>query len=132
MLELDKSTVVSESQTGSKPRPVPRRVVDRPHPSRWDEQELMNFAEAVALFWPMGPLTVHSLRTAHRSGQLGVVEIAGKFLTTKAAILEMGKCELAPKEALAKCPPTDRETAKAKAALMVQNFKTRMQDKLAK
>jgi hypothetical protein len=29
-------------------------------------------------------------------------------------------------------PPIDRETAKAKAALMVQNFKTRMQDKLAK
>jgi hypothetical protein len=52
MPEVDKSTAVSESQSGSKPRPVPRRVVDRPHPSRWDEQELMNFAEAVALFGP--------------------------------------------------------------------------------
>jgi hypothetical protein len=62
----------------------------------------------------MGPLTVHSLRTAHRSGQLGVVEIAGKFLTTKAAILEMGKCERAPKEALEKCPPLIERRPKRK------------------
>jgi hypothetical protein len=40
---------------------VPPRVFERPDPSQWGDQELLNFKEAVALFWPSGPLTVHSL-----------------------------------------------------------------------
>jgi hypothetical protein len=132
MSDLDESTVPSDDQTRPKRSPVPRRVLVRPHPSQWDERELMNFVEAAALFWPDGPLTVHSLRTAHRSGQLGVVVIAGKFLTTKAAILEMGAHDRLTKGPPDKFPNSGREAAKAKAALMVENFKARMQDKLAK
>src|ERR1700687_6147460 len=73
-------------------RSVPPRVLERQDPSQWGDNELMNFREAAALFWPSGPLTVHSLRTAHRAGQLGAAVIAGKIFTTKAAIGEMGSC----------------------------------------
>jgi len=44
----------------------PRRVAARPDPQMWSPGELMTFAEAAALFWPDGPLTASSLRTAFR------------------------------------------------------------------
>jgi hypothetical protein len=111
---------------------VPSRVFERPDPSQWGDQELLNFKEAVALFWPSGPLTVHSLRTAHRMGQLGVAVIAGKFFTTKAAITEMGLCVRKAEVAILKPAVTDRDAAKARAAIMVENFKARIQDKMTK
>jgi hypothetical protein len=53
--------------------------------------------EAAALMWPNGPLTVSSLRTAVRDGQLQVVVVAGKILTNRAALRKMGTCgDLAP------------------------------------
>jgi hypothetical protein len=116
----------------SRQRKVPSRVLERPDPAQWGDQELMNFKEAIALFWPAGPLTIHSLRTAHRQGQLGVAVIAGKFLTTKAAIAEMGSCVRKTKATAPESTANDRETARARAALMVRNFKIRMEDKLAK
>lgn len=52
----------------------------------------MSLPEAAALFFPAGPLTTTSLRTARATGKLDVVEIAGKHLTTKAAIARMSVC----------------------------------------
>lgn len=52
----------------------------------------MTLAEAAALLWPDGPLTTTSLRTAVRQGRLDVAEIAGKLLTTKAALQRMSVC----------------------------------------
>jgi hypothetical protein len=71
------------------PTAVPLRIAKRPDPSQWSDIELMSLYEAAALFWPDGPLTVTSLRTAVRDGKLAVAEIAGKLLTTKTAIAEM-------------------------------------------
>jgi hypothetical protein len=71
----------------------PPRIEARPSPEDWKAEELLTLAEAAALFWPDGPLTVTSLRTAVRDGQLEVAEIAGKLLTTKAAIARMSVCK---------------------------------------
>jgi hypothetical protein len=49
--------------------------------------ELMTLQEAVDLHWPDGPLTVPTLRTAIRDGQLAVCEIAGKFFLTRRLLL---------------------------------------------
>lgn len=70
------------------------RVAQRPSPDNWKEDELMTLPEAAALFWPEGPLTTTSLRTAVRDRQLEVAIIAGKFLTTKGAIHRMSACKL--------------------------------------
>jgi hypothetical protein len=79
----------------SRSRPaVPQRVAKRPSPDEWQVDELLTLPEAAALFWPDGPLTTTSLRTAVRDRQLEVAVIAGKFLTTKAAIRRMSTCSL--------------------------------------
>lgn len=70
----------------------PARVCARPDPSQWSDDELMTLSEAAALFWPMGPLTCTSLRTAVRDGKLEVAEIAGKLLTSKTSIRKMTQC----------------------------------------
>jgi hypothetical protein len=69
--------------------PVPRRIQARPDPSQWEDDELLTFQEAAALMWPNGPLTASSLRTAYRAGELEVVLIARKLLTTKRALAAM-------------------------------------------
>jgi hypothetical protein len=71
---------------------LPRRIEKRPSPTQWGEDELLTLAEAAALLWPEGPLTTTSLRTAVRHGRLEVAEIAGKILTTKAALQRMAVC----------------------------------------
>lgn len=68
---------------------IPLRVLRRPDPRQWIDEELMSLREAAALFWPDGPLRVSSLRSAHRNGQLAAAEIAGKILTTKSSIADM-------------------------------------------
>jgi hypothetical protein len=73
-------------------RQIPPRVRERPDPRQWDARELMSLQEAAALFWPSGPLTVTSLRTAVRDRTLDVAEIAGKLLTNKEAIERMSVC----------------------------------------
>nr|BCE70257.1 hypothetical protein XF8B_03680 [Bradyrhizobium diazoefficiens] len=73
-------------------------MADRPDPAEWADDELMSLAEAAALLWPGGPLSVSSLRTAERDGRLAVVSIAGKILTTKAALREMAKCSASSRE----------------------------------
>lgn len=71
---------------------LPRRIEKRPSPEQWGDDELLTLAEAAALLWPDGPLTTTSLRTAVRQGRLEVAEIAGKLLTTKAALQRMSIC----------------------------------------
>lgn len=86
----------SKAAKGPKPSPVPPRIAKRPSPDDWANDELMTLPEAAKLFWPEpdGPLTTTSLRTAVRDRQLEVAIIAGKFLTTKAAVLKMSNCKL--------------------------------------
>jgi hypothetical protein len=86
---------------GAEPRRIlPPRIVERPSPVDWKDDELLSLVEAAALFWPHGgPLTATSLRTAVRDGKLEVVEIAGKLLTTKIAIARMSVCGLRTKPA---------------------------------
>jgi hypothetical protein len=63
------------------------RVRHRPNPQDWADDELMTLAEAAALFFPTGhPLTLSSLRNATRAGQLAIVTVAGKHLTTPRAV----------------------------------------------
>ena len=71
---------------------VPPRVAARPDPQRWGLDELMTLAEASALFWPHGPLTTRSLRTAADGGLLPVVLVARKRLTSRRAVEEMSRC----------------------------------------
>ena len=73
---------------------LPPRVQRRPDPSDWTDDELMTLPEAASLFWPEGPLTTTSLRTAVRDRILEVAEIAGKLLTTKSAIFRMSSCRI--------------------------------------
>lgn len=70
------------------------RVAERPAPWQWDQDELLTLTEAAALFWPAGPITITSLRTAVRDGKLEVAEIAGKLFTSKSAIGRMSRCAL--------------------------------------
>ncbi len=72
---------------------LPLRVEKRPAPSDWTDDELLTLEEAASLYWPDGPLTTNSLRTAVRDGRLGIVRIAGKILTTKTSISLMSACE---------------------------------------
>jgi hypothetical protein len=51
----------------------------------------MTLTEAVAVFYPAGPLTLSSLRTAARAGDLAVRRVAGKDLTTPQAMRAMVK-----------------------------------------
>jgi hypothetical protein len=53
--------------------------------------------EAVDRFFPGGHITVRSLRTEIRKGRLRVTEVAGKFLVTERALVEM-------LEACRRCP----------------------------
>ena len=73
-------------------KPDLSRVFERPDPGLWAEDELLTLPEAAQLMWPKGPLKTASLRTAARDGQLALTVIAGKHLTTKAALKAMGTC----------------------------------------
>jgi hypothetical protein len=74
----------------------PRRIAARPDPSQWGDDELLTFVEAANLLWPQGPLTASSLRTAYRAGDLEIVLIARKLLTTKKALEAMTKAASRP------------------------------------
>ncbi|WMT76282.1 hypothetical protein [Bradyrhizobium sp. Ash2021] len=74
----------------------PRRIVARPDPKDWGDDELMTLAEAANLMWPLGPLSASSLRTAYRSGLLETVLLARKLMTTKAALRGMTEAARRP------------------------------------
>lgn len=65
------------------------RVKTRPDPAQWDDDEVLTLAEATALFFPQGPLTLSSLRNAVASGALEIARVAGKDLTTPRAIRKL-------------------------------------------
>lgn len=62
------------------------RVVARPTPDLWGEDEEMLLAEYIAVFYPRGPLKVASLRTEIRKGQLIHARFAGKLFVTPANV----------------------------------------------
>ena len=68
----------------------------RPDPASWASDELMSLEEAAQVFFPQGPLTVTSLRTAVRRGELAVTRISGKLLTTPTAVAAMRVCVARP------------------------------------
>lgn len=69
----------------------------------------MTLVEAVAVFFPDGPLTISSFRNAAHRGELAVAMVAGKFLTTPAAVREM----LTPRR---RPPPASATTGRATTA----------------
>jgi hypothetical protein len=69
------------------------RVRARPDPALWADDELMTLVEVAALYWPDGPLTETSLRTAVRDGRLPISQIAGKFFVTKTALRSLTVCQ---------------------------------------
>ena len=79
------------------PNRRPARVASRPFPSQWERTELLTLEEAASLFWPQGPITVRTLRTAMRDEVLAVTWIAGKVFTTPESIADMTRCRPNPK-----------------------------------
>jgi hypothetical protein len=77
---------------GTATPPDVSRLTAKPHPDDWEWDELLTLPEAAMLLWPNGPLTVRTLRTAVRDGQLAVARIASKLFTTRRALSEMTKC----------------------------------------
>jgi hypothetical protein len=81
--------------TPARPFPKrPQRVADRPRSEEWNDDELLTLPEAAALYWPAGPITTNTLRTAGRDGTLAITKVAGKFFTTPMAIRRMGLDEV--------------------------------------
>ena len=58
-----------------------------------DSETTASLGEAAALYWPDGPLTETTLRTAARDGRLPISQIAGKFFVTKAALRCLTVCK---------------------------------------
>ena len=73
-------------------KPNLSRVQARPDPAQWAPDELLTLPEAALLMWPNGPLRAASLPTAARDGRLAITVVAGKHLTTKAALSELSVC----------------------------------------
>ncbi len=69
------------------------RVTARPDPSQWRDDEIMTLREAAALFWPDGPFSERTLRTAVRDGRLPISQVARKFFVTKASLRVLSVCE---------------------------------------
>lgn len=65
---------------------LPPRIRRRSDPAQWDLEEPLTLAEAVALLFPEGPLTVASLRTEIRKGRLRFSRVAGRLFVSRAAI----------------------------------------------
>ena len=90
-----------------KPKPrIPPRVAARPSPEDWLDDSPISLMEAAALFFPDGePLSEKSLRHAARTGKLAITVVAGKILTSPAAIRDMLKPKLVAPPAAAQPPP---------------------------
>lgn len=74
------------------------RVRKRPNVDQWRGDEPITLKEAVALFFPEGPLTISSFRSAIRRGELSWMKLAGKMFTTPDAVREMMRPELRTRE----------------------------------
>lgn len=84
---------------------VPPRIAARPETTLWSDDELLTLPEAAALFWPAGPITVHTLRTAARDRSLAITVVARKHFTTPLAIRRMGAGEVVPKSEVSTVTP---------------------------
>ena len=94
-------------RTSCQPVAPSERVLERPHVADWDLDELLTLPEAAFLFWPKGPITTATLRTAVRKRELGVAVIASRFFTTRRAIEAMSipsVRKVAPKKVAAVSP----------------------------
>jgi hypothetical protein len=96
-------------------RRLPQRVADRPRSEEWTDDELLTLPEAAALFWPDGPITTNTLRTAGRDGTLAITRVAGKFFTTPMAIRRMGS-----QDDVGKPAATEPDVASATVALQMK------------
>lgn len=76
------------------PRDPLYRVHLRPSVDQWRGDEPIMLKEAVALFFPEGPLTISSFRSAIRRGELAFKKLAGKVFTTPDAVREMLRPDL--------------------------------------
>ena len=74
------------------------RVLERPQPEAWSDDEPMSLMEAAAVL-TRGALSVNGLRTAVKNKELRVRRVAGKIFTTKREVLRM----LAPKDGEIQC-----------------------------
>lgn len=103
-----------------KVRDFPARIRLRPKPDEWGPDELLTLPEAAALFFPDGPLTLSSLRTAAAAGDLAVARVAGKDLTTPRAIKKMVTPLCREKEAASENHPgsTKDQTTEAGSSSM--------------
>lgn len=73
------------------------RVVRRPNPEDWADDDPLTLTEAVAVFSDKFPMTVSTLRTEIRRGRLTPAEVAGKHLVTPAQIKALFRCPVTPK-----------------------------------
>jgi len=67
------------------------RVKKRPRPEDWADDEALTLREAVALFFPDGPLTISSLRREAAVGRLATARVAGKDFVTPQALKDLFK-----------------------------------------
>jgi len=102
------SSRTGQSQNGRRAK-IPERIARRPDARQWSSDELLTLHEAVALLWPTGPVTVSSLRTAIRHGDLGHARIAGKIFTTPAALAELAACVKRQPDKPAAAAPAGRQ-----------------------
>src|SRR5262249_16942123 len=75
------------------------RVCERPLPEQWDADEAMTIIEAVAVFFPPGPVGLSTIRLGAAGGQLAVASVPGKILTTPRAIKQWVRPCLAKEDA---------------------------------
>lgn len=106
---LDSGSKAGSPHAGGAPssrRRPPPRIAARPRVEEWADDELLTLPEAAALFWPAGPITTNTLRTAGRDGTLAITKVAGKFFTTPMAIRRMGHDEAGHAPAQEPATPT--------------------------
>ncbi|MFQ3451789.1 hypothetical protein PMN64_00470 [Bradyrhizobium sp. UFLA01-814] len=106
------------------------RVLARPDPGSWGPDELLTLSEAAYLFWPNGPITTATLRTAVRKEELSVAEIASKFFTTRRSIEATSVPairRMAAKPQPVSAPAPEAEPKKAEASLPARTAVERLQ-----
>lgn len=76
------------------------RVRHQPDPASWADDDKLTLKEAVALFYPRGPVTLKTLRSAIAKGGLIPYDFAGKLWVTPAqmrALFRPRECPEPPK-----------------------------------
>lgn len=72
------------------------RVRARPTPDLWEQTEPMTLIEAVALLFPLGPVSLSTLRRARKRGQLATKSVCNRLYTTIEAMRAMTLPEMTP------------------------------------